>query len=101
VCRLERFQGTGMSATSFVYHNRDALSRTTPISVAHSMGLQHSREPQLKRESDECVTRGATHRRYVKAECSSPPHWVGDSSGTPQSAVRITSEVFRLNQRSP
>jgi hypothetical protein len=90
-----------MSATSFVYHNRDALSRTTPISVAHSMGLQRSREPQLKRESDECVTRGAGHRRYGKAECGSPPHRGGDSSGDTSICGRITSEVFRLNQRSP
>jgi hypothetical protein len=54
-----------MSATSFVYHNRDALSRTTPISVAHSMGLHRSREPQLKREI----------RRMRHAWSSSPAVW--------------------------
>lgn len=34
--------GPRANATSFVYHNRHALSRTTPINVAHSMGLERA-----------------------------------------------------------
>jgi hypothetical protein len=77
--------GPRTGATSFVYHNGDALSRATLIDVAHSMGLQRAQGSRSQNANQtnaspvEQLTRGMVERNAAPLRIGSSDN-SGDTS---------------------